>query len=221
MNNTLAPIIYVVDDDPSVRSSLSLLLTACDFRVFTYESAIHFYQTEFKDEPSCILLDVNMPGMSGLEVQENLNSRGSHVPIIFLTAYGNISMSVRAIKAGADNFLIKPVQKEDLLLAINNALERDAEERKSRILSEEIRFRYASLSERELEVFYLVVRGKLNKEIAYELGNSERTVKAHRSSVMEKMQVNSLAELVLIATQLKILGVDSPADNRSALKKSN
>ncbi|MFZ6754294.1 response regulator transcription factor [Undibacterium sp. Dicai25W] len=221
MNNAMPPIVYVIDDDSSIRSGMNLLLTACDFRVRTFGSATHFYQTEFKDEPSCILLDVNMPGLSGLEVQENLNSRNSHIPIIFLTAYGNISMSVRAIKAGADNFLIKPVQKEDLLFAINNALERDATARKLRALSEDIRFRYASLSERELEVLHLVVRGKLNKEIAYELGNSERTVKAHRSSVMEKMQVSSLAELVLIATQLKILDVDSPISNRLSLKKTN
>jgi len=212
MSEELLPIVYVVDDDSSVRSGLGMLLMACGYRVFTFESGTHFFQTEFKDQPSCILLDVNMPGLSGLEVQEHLNKRHCPIPVIFLTAYGDISMSVRAMKAGADDFLTKPVQKEDLLRAVNNAHQRDMEARKSRTLIDELRYRYSTLSERELEVFHLVVRGKLNKQIAYELGNSERTIKAQRSSVMEKMQVSTLAELVLRATQLGVFDLDAPSD---------
>ena len=212
MREELTPIVYVIDDDSSVRSGLGLLLMACGYRVHTFESGSHFFQTEFQDQPSCILLDVNMPGLSGLEVQEHLNKRDCKIPIIFLTAYGDISMSVRAMKAGADDFLSKPVQKEDLLRAITSAHQRDSDARKSRTLIDELRFRYASLSERELEVFHLVVRGKLNKQIAFELGNSERTIKAQRSSVMEKMQVNTLAELVLRATQLGVFDQDNRPD---------
>ncbi|MFZ6692964.1 response regulator transcription factor [Undibacterium sp. SXout20W] len=212
MREELTPIVYVIDDDSSVRSGLGLLLMACGYRVHTFESGSHFFQTEFQDQPSCILLDVNMPGLSGLEVQEHLNKRDCKIPIIFLTAYGDISMSVRAMKAGADDFLSKPVQKEDLLRAITSAHQRDSDARKSRTLIDELRFRYASLSERELEVFHLVVRGKLNKQIAFELGNSERTIKAQRSNVMEKMQVNTLAELVLRATQLGVFDQDNRPD---------
>ena len=212
MREELTPRVYVIDDESSVRSGLGLLLMACGYRVHTFESGSHFFQTEFQDQPSCILLDVNMPGLSGLEVQEHLNKRDCKIPIIFLTAYGDISMSVRAMKAGADDFLSKPVQKEDLLRAITSAHQRDSDARKSRTLIDELRFRYASLSERELEVFHLVVRGKLNKQIAFELGNSERTIKAQRSSVMEKMQVNTLAELVLRATQLGVFDQDNRPD---------
>jgi FixJ family two-component response regulator len=145
-----------------------------------------------------------MPGLSGLEVQEFLNKRQCPIPVVFLTAYGDISMSVRAIKAGAEDFLSKPVQKEDLLKAVNAAHQRYEEAHQSRVQLDELRYRYSLLTERELEVFHLVVRGKLNKQIAYELGNSERTIKAQRSSVMEKMQVETLAELVLRATQLGV-----------------
>ncbi|NDI85986.1 response regulator transcription factor [Undibacterium crateris] len=204
MQTSLPPIVHVVDDDSSVRSALGILLQACGFRVSTYESGAHFFQADLPAEVSCILLDVNMPGLSGLEVQEFLNKRQCPVPVIFLTAYGDISMSVRAIKAGAEDFLSKPVQKEDLLKAVNAAHQRYEEAHQSRVQLEDLRYRYSLLTERELEVFHLVVRGKLNKQIAYELGNSERTIKAQRSSVMEKMQVETLAELVLRATQLGV-----------------
>lgn len=208
MSEQTLPLVYVVDDDASVRSGLSILLQACGYRVQTFESGAHFFQMQPEDVVSCLLLDVNMPGLSGLEVQEALNRRQCPVPVIFLTAYGDISMSVRAIKAGADDFLSKPVRKEDLLRAVNAAHQRSASARAERIRLDDLRYRLGQLTERELEVFHQVVRGKLNKQIAFELGTSERTIKAHRSSVMEKMQADTLAELVLQATQLGVLNLN-------------
>jgi FixJ family two-component response regulator len=198
----LAPIIYVIDDDAPLRMALYLLLLACGYRVFTYDSASQFLETPIADELSCILLDVNMPDMSGLQLQEYLNKINSHIPIIFLTAHGNISLSVRAMKAGAENFLSKPVQKNDLLSAIESALDRYKEVAEDQGNLSLLRQRFSTLTQREIEVFRMVVRGQLNKQIAFELGNSERTIKAQRRSVMEKMEVDSLAQLVLVARQL-------------------
>jgi FixJ family two-component response regulator len=198
----LAPIIYVIDDDAPLRMALYRLLLACGYRVFTYDSASQFLETPIADELSCILLDVNMPDMSGFQLQEHLNKIDSHIPIVFLTAHGNISLSVRAMKAGAENFLSKPVQKNDLLSAIESALERYKEVAKDQGNLSLLRQRFARLTQREIDVFKMVVRGQLNKQIAFELGNSERTIKAQRRSVMEKMEVDSLAQLVLVARQL-------------------
>nr|WP_314860503.1 response regulator [uncultured Undibacterium sp.] len=198
----LAPIIYVIDDDAPLRMALYLLLLACGYRVFTYDSASQFLETPIADELSCILLDVNMPDMSGLQLQEYLNKINSHIPIIFLTAHGNISLSVRAMKAGAENFLSKPVQKNDLLSAIESALDRYKEVAEDQGNLSLLRQRFSTLTQREIEVFRMVVRGQLNKQIAFELGNSERTIKAQRRSIMEKMEVDSLAQLVLVARQL-------------------
>jgi FixJ family two-component response regulator len=198
----LAPIIYVIDDDAPLRMALDRLLVACGYRVFTYDSASRFLETPIADELSCILLDVNMPDISGFQLQEYLNKINSHIPIVFLTAHGNISLSVRAMKAGAENFLSKPVQKNDLLSAIEGALQRYKEIAEDQVNLSLFRQRFSRLTQREIEVFKMVVRGKLNKQIAFELGNSERTIKAQRSSVMEKMEVDSLAQLVLVARQL-------------------
>jgi FixJ family two-component response regulator len=198
----LAPIIYVIDDDAPLRMALDRLLVACGYRVFTYDSASRFLETPIADELSCILLDVNMPDISGFQLQEYLNKINSHIPIVFLTAHGNISLSVRAMKAGAENFLSKPVQKNDLLSAIEGALQRYREIAEDQVNLSLFRQRFSRLTQREIEVFKMVVRGKLNKQIAFELGNSERTIKAQRSSVMEKMEVDSLAQLVLVARQL-------------------
>lgn len=198
----LAPLIYVIDDDAPLRMALYRLLLACGYRVFTYDSASQFLENPIADELSCILLDVNMPDMSGFQLQEYLNKINSHIPIVFLTAHGNISLSVRAMKAGAENFLTKPVQKDDLLSAIEGALERYKEVAEDQGNLSQLCQRFSRLTPREIDVFNMVVRGRLNKQIAFELGNSERTIKAQRSSVMEKMEVDSLAQLVLVARQL-------------------
>ncbi|MDO8701993.1 MAG: response regulator [Undibacterium sp.] len=198
----LAPLIYVIDDDAPLRMALYRLLLACGYRVFTYDSASQFLENPIADELSCILLDVNMPDMSGFQLQEYLNKIYSHIPIVFLTAHGNISLSVRAMKAGAENFLTKPVQKDDLLSAIEGALERYKEVAEDQGNLSQLCQRFSRLTPREIDVFNMVVRGRLNKQIAFELGNSERTIKAQRSSVMEKMEVDSLAQLVLVARQL-------------------
>lgn len=208
MSTESAFLVHVIDDDTSVRTAISLLLLACGYRVFTYESGTQFLECSVPDEPSCILLDVNMLGFSGLQLQEQLNAKNSHIPIIFLTAYGDISMSVRAMKAGAENFLSKPVSKDELVNAIEEANRRYMNVQIARSNLNELRLRYDHLTEREITVFHMVVRGLLNKQIAFQLGNSERTIKAQRSSIMEKMQANSFAELVLIATQLGILGTE-------------
>lgn len=202
MTNMLAPLIYVIDDDAPLRMALYRLLLACGYRVFTYDSASQFLENPIADELSCILLDVNMPDMSGFQLQEYLNKIYSHIPIVFLTAHGNISLSVRAMKAGAENFLTKPVQKDDLLSAIEGALERYKEVAEDQGNLSQLCQRFSRLTPREIDVFNMVVRGRLNKQIAFELGNSERTIKAQRSSVMEKMEVDSLAQLVLVARQL-------------------
>lgn len=208
MSTESAFLVHVIDDDTSVRTAISLLLLACGYRVFTYESGTQFLECSVPDEPSCILLDVNMLGFSGLQLQEQLNATNSHIPIIFLTAYGDISMSVRAMKAGAENFLSKPVSKVELVNAIEEANRRYMNAQIARTNLNALRLRYDQLTEREITVFHMVVRGLLNKQIAFQLGNSERTIKAQRSSIMEKMQANSFAELVLIATQLGILGTE-------------
>ncbi len=202
MSEMPAPIIHVIDDDAPLRTAMYRLLLACGYRVFTYESAAQFIETPPPDDLSCILLDVNMPTMSGFQLQEYLNKVHSHIPIVFLTAHGDISLSVRAMKAGADNFLSKPVQKDDLLIAIEGALEHYRKTRDESGNLSHLRLCYARLTAREIEVFSLVVRGQLNKQIAFQLGNSERTIKSQRSKVMEKMEVTSVAQLVLVAKQL-------------------
>jgi FixJ family two-component response regulator len=205
MNDMPAPLIHVIDDDAPLRTAMYRLLLACGYRVFTYESASQFIENPLPDELSCILLDVNMPAMSGFQLQEYLNQVNSHIPIVFLTAHGDISLSVRAMKAGAENFLSKPVQKDDLLIAIEGALEHYRKTIDESGNLSHLRQCYARLTAREIEVFNMVVRGQLNKQIAFQLGNSERTIKSQRSSIMEKMEVTSVAQLVLAARQLGVV----------------
>jgi RNA polymerase sigma factor (sigma-70 family) len=204
MNTPLA-VIHVVDDDAAFRTAISRLLKANSYQVVVHTSANEFFEAAPSMDRGCILLDVRMPGLDGLEVQNRLSHLGRNLPIVFLTGYGDIATSVRAIKAGAEDFLPKPVAKDRLLDAIGRALVRydEAHERTSRLKS--LRRHVETLTPREREVFALVVRGKLNKQIAHELGTSERTVKAHRHSMMLKLQVKSLAEVVSIAERLGLI----------------
>lgn len=205
MTDLVLPIIHIIDDDASLRMALSRLLLASGYRVVLYESAAQFLEHPCEQGPGCILLDVNMPGLSGVQLQEHLVKENCELPIIFLTGHGNIAMSVRAIKAGAEDVLTKPVEKEHLIDAIQRALERYNAAHSQQSYLQEGRRRVKLLTARENEVFNLLILGMLNKQIAYQLGNTERTVKAHRHSIMEKMQVKSLAELVSIASHLGML----------------
>jgi FixJ family two-component response regulator len=199
--------VHVIDDDASFRVAIERRLKMAGYDVATYGTAQQLLDRLPRDgAPGCILLDVQIPGLTGPELQERLGQLGSALPIVFLTGHGDIPMSVRAIKAGAEDFLTKPVSSEDLLHAIEKALAHHEALLGQREKLDAMRDRIASLTPREREVFELVVRGKINKQMAFELGTTERTIKAHRHSVMEKMQVQSLAELVSIAERVGILG---------------
>src|SRR5262245_41320474 len=206
---TKAPIIHVVDDDGSFRTAVARLLQASGYQVALYESARQLLEKPPGMEPGCILLDVRMPGMSGHELQARLVKIGNALPIVFLTGHGDIRMSVRAIKAGAEDFLSKPVSRKTLIEAIQRALVRQEEARERNLRLGSLRALVATLTPRESEVFALIGRGKLNKQIAHELGTSERTIKAHRHAVMQKLKVASLAEAVSIAERIGILAVAS------------
>ncbi len=197
------PTVFIVDDDPVVLKSLSRLLRATRFTVVTFGSPQEFLEQHNPHIPGCLVLDVAMPGLNGLELQEALRVKGSAIPIIFLTGHGDIPMSVQAMKGGALDFLTKPVRDEDLLKAVEAALEKDRIERQSRAELDDIEKRLATLTPREREVLTHVVSGQLNKQIAYDLGTVEQTVKVHRARVMEKMKVNSVAELVRLTERLK------------------
>jgi FixJ family two-component response regulator len=196
------PIVYVVDDDPSVRRAIKRLIESEGLRVELFGSAPEFLQGRRPDAPSCLVLDISLPGINGLDFQHQLAEAGIRIPIIFITGHGDIPMTVRAMKAGAVEFLTKPFRDQDLLDAIQLALERDhtrrQEESKIAVLWE----RFESLTPREQEILPLVVLGRLNKQIAAELGTSEITIKVHRASVMRKMQAESLADLVGMAGRL-------------------
>jgi FixJ family two-component response regulator len=198
------PIIHVVDDDPSFRTAVTRLLRAVKYEVRGYASAAEFLNSDLCAEPGCILLDLRMPGTSGLDLQESVEPMEERLPIIFLTGHGDIPASVRAMKAGAVDFLTKPVQREALLGAIQNALAVDARDRAARTVLRELQSLYENLTPREREVLVHVVSGKLNKQIAFDLGTAERTIKAHRASIMEKLRVQSVAELVRLAQELGI-----------------
>src|SRR5215510_1120492 len=202
---TKAPVIHVVDDDGSFRTAVARLLEASGYQVALYESARQFLEKPPDIEPGCILLDVRMPGMSGHELQARLVEIGNALPIVFLTGHGDIRMSVRAIKAGAEDFLSKPVSRKTLIEAIQRALVRQQEACEQSLRLASLRAVAATLTPRESEVFALIVRGKLNKQIAHELGIAERTIKAHRHAVMQKLKVQSLAEAVSIAERLGML----------------
>jgi FixJ family two-component response regulator len=200
-------LVYVVDDDDSFRTAIERRLKLAGYEVVTYASARDLLDAPpNNDQPGCILLDVRIPGLSGPDLQSRLIERGSILPIIFLTGHADTPTTVRAIKAGAEDFLTKPVSSELLLDAIERAMARQHATRVQHGRLEAFRAHLATLTQRERQVFDLIVRGRINKQIAHELGTTERTVKAHRHQVMEKMQVHSLAELVSIAERLGMLG---------------
>jgi FixJ family two-component response regulator len=197
-----APVIHVVDDDESFRIAMARLLRAAGHDVRMYASAGDFLLQRHDDAPGCILLDVRMPGPTGLQLQEALAAQQG-LPVIFLSAHGDIAMTVRAMKAGAVDFLTKPVERKALLTAISQALNREVSARAARERLAALQVRYGTLSARERDVFERVVSGKPNKEIAGEIGTSERTVKAHRAQVMAKLRATSLPELVRFADELR------------------
>jgi len=200
---TAPPLIHIVDDDDSLRSALQRLLAAAGYRVKAYASAGEFLLDPPGDAPGCLLLDLRMPGPSGLDLQEALARRGIGLPVVFLTGHGDLATGVRAMKAGAVDFLVKPVEREPLLGAVARALELDAGKRAARGADAELQARFAQLTAREREVFELVVAGRLNKQIADALGIAERTVKAQRAQVMAKLGAANAAELGRIAAQLR------------------
>jgi len=210
----MAPLVHIVDDDEAFRTAIARLLQASGYRVALYESGDQLLKSPPSSEPGCILLDIRMDGLGGLELQDRLSERGIILPIVFLTGYGDIPTSVRAIKAGAEDFLSKPVSKETLLAAVERALARYEEARELHVRLTSLRALVDTLTPRESEVFALVVRGTLNKQIAYQLGTSERTIKAHRHSIMDKLKVQSLAEAVSIAERLGMLAAPSGRNNK-------
>jgi len=198
--------VLVVDDDASMRGALRNLISSVGLDVLLFASPQEFLESKRPDVPGCLLLDVRMPGMSGLAFQQELTKIGIELPIIFLTGHGDVPTTVRAMKAGAVEFLTKPFHHQDLLDAVHAAIERDRARRKEAVLVDELRLRYARVTEREREVMKLVVAGRANKQIAGDLELSEVTVKVHRGQVMRKMRARSLPELVRMADRLGLKG---------------
>ena len=197
------PVVFVVDDDPSIRSSLKFLMSSVGLQVEGFESADAFLQRKLPDASSCLILDVRLRGLSGLDFQRELAAKDCHMPIIFITGHGDIPMSVRAMKAGAVEFLTKPFRDQDLLDAVRIALKKDSERREREKEVDDVKVRFDSLTPREQKVISMVVSGRLNKQIADQLGTAENTVKVHRSRAMEKMRAQSVAELVKMIEKLK------------------
>ncbi|HKE96256.1 MAG TPA: response regulator FixJ [Povalibacter sp.] len=201
-SNNARPTIFVVDDDSAVRDALKLLLRSVGQQVETYSSGQEFIDAYSEDRPGCLVLDIRMPGMSGLELQQKLNERHSILPIIFITGHGDVPMAVEAMQAGAVDFIQKPFRDQDLIDRINQALEKDSNNRAALGERNDIRRRLETLTPREREVLDLVVHGKANKVIAGDLKLSQRTVEIHRARVMEKMQASSLAHLVRMVLEV-------------------
>jgi FixJ family two-component response regulator len=197
------PIVLIVDDDAMVREGIQSLVRSIGLRVHTFASAAEFLSTKIPDVPKCLVLDIRMPGQSGLDLHRQLNQTNMEIPTIFISGHGDIPIAVRAMKQGAIEFLTKPVRGQDLLDAVQNAIERDRLLRKEKAEMVSVRRRFELLTPRETEVLNLVVAGLLNKQIADQLGTSELTVKTHRAHVMEKTQADSLANLVRMSEKLK------------------
>ena len=197
-------VVFVIDDDPSMRGALEDLIGSVGLQVRPFASPQDFLQSQRPDAPGCLVLDVRLPGMSGLTFQKELAKLGVALPVIFITGHGDIPMSVRAMKAGAVEFLTKPFHDQELLDAIHAGIERDRERRREAVLVAELQQRYATLTERERQIMTLVVVGRANKQIAAELNLSEMTVKVHRGQVMRKMHAGSLPELVRMADRLGV-----------------
>lgn len=197
-------VVFVIDDDASMRDAISRLLNAVGLTVQTFASAREFLAGRLPDVPGCAVLDVRLPGLSGLDLQREMVERGIHIPVIFITGHGDIPMSVQAMKAGAVEFLTKPFRDQDLLDAVRSGIQLDRQGRKERAELAELRDGLRQLTPREREVMSLVVAGLLNKQIALRLGTSEKTIKIHRSHVMQKMRADSLADLVRMCQKLGI-----------------
>ena len=208
----LQPIVFVIDDDASLRNALTNLFRSVGLRAEVFASAPELLQSKLPDVPSCLVLDVRLPGLSGLDFQAELSKANIHIPIIFMTGHGDIPMTVRAMKAGAVDFLTKPFRDQDMLDAVAAAIERDRERRKEEKVLSEVRSRFASLTPREQEVLALVASGLMNKQIAAEIALAEITVKIHRGNIMKKMSARSLADLVRMA---ELLGVRRPKPGRA------